>query len=128
MDNCELFEKLSISGCGARGGACIKVGGWSVVFDKKPEYDSKICVFMWWGCCCCACVGVFAFDFVGGYGITDCGVKWGECPIGRGLSAVLIVVMTEYGCFSVCCVWGFLIKSLKDDFLGVDCLVASLYE
>ena len=72
--------------------------------------------------------GVFAFDFDG--------VKrdyrlWGkvrECPVGRSLSVDLVVVMTEYGCFSVSCVCGFLIKSLNDDFLGVDCLVASVYE
>ena len=74
--------------------------------------------------------GVFALDFDGGYGITDCGVKWGggEFLVGRGLSLDLAVVMTEYGCSSVSCVCGFLLKSLNDDFLGVDCLVASLYE
>ena len=69
--------------------------------------------------------GVFAFESDGGYGITDCGVKWGECPVGRGLSAV---VMTECGCSSVSCACGFLLKSLNDDFLGVDCLATSLYE
>ena len=37
--------------------------------------------------------GVFEFDFDGGYGITDCGVKLLECPVGRGLSAVLAVVV-----------------------------------
>ena len=36
-----------------------------------------------------------------GYGITDCGIKCEECPVGRGLSADLAVVMTEYGCSSV---------------------------
>ena len=73
--------------------------------------------------------GVFAFDFDGGYRITDCGVKWGrECPVGRGLSVDLAFVMTEYGCSSVSCVCGFLLKSLNDAFFGVDCLVASLYE
>ena len=41
---------------------------------------------------------------MGGYGITDCGIKWGECPVGRGLSVDLAVVMTEYGCSSVSCV------------------------
>ena len=56
------------------------------------------------------------------------GVKWGECPVGRDLSVDLAVVMTEYGCSSVSCVCGFLLKSLNDKFLGVDCLVASLYE
>ena len=39
-----------------------------------------------------------------------------KCPVGRGLSADLAVVMTEYGCSSVCCVCGFLLKSLNDDF------------
>ena len=63
-----------------------------------------------------------------GYGITDCGVNWGKCPVGRALSVDSAVVMTEYGCSSVSCVCGFLLKSLNDDFLGVDCLVASLYE
>ena len=72
--------------------------------------------------------GVFAFAFAGGFGITDCGVSWGECPVGRGLSFDLPVVMTEYGYSSVSCVCGFLLTSLNDDFLGVDCLVASLYE
>ena len=72
--------------------------------------------------------GVFAFDFDGGYGITDCGEKWGECPVGRGLSVDLAVVMTEYEGSSVSCVCGFLLKSLYDDFLAVDCLVASLHE
>ena len=72
--------------------------------------------------------GVFAFDFGGGYGIADCGVKWGECPVGRGLSADFAVVMTEYGCSSVSCFCGFLLNRLNDDFLSVDCLVASLYE
>ena len=65
---------------------------------------------------------------MGGYGIADCGVKWGECPVGRGLSVDLAVAMTEYGCSSVSCVCDFFVKSLNDDFLGVDCLVASLYE
>ena len=66
---------------------------------------------------------------IGGYRITDCGVKGGgECPVGRGLSADLVVVMTEYGCSSVFCICGFLLKSLNDELLGVDCLVASLYE
>ena len=65
----------------------------------------------------------------GVYGITDSGVNWGwECPVGRGLSVDLAVVMTEYGCSSVSYVCGFLLKSLNDDFLGVDCLAASLYE
>ena len=72
--------------------------------------------------------GLFASYFDGGYGITDCGIKWGECPVGRGLSVDLAVVMTDYECSSVFCVCGFLLKSLNDDFLGVDCLVASLYE
>ena len=63
-----------------------------------------------------------------GFGVTDCWVKWGDCQVGRGLSVDLSVVMTEYGCFSVSCVCSFLLKSLNDDFLGVDCLVASLYE
>ena len=59
--------------------------------------------------------GVFAFDFDGGYGITDCGVKWGECPVGRGLSADLAVVMTEYRCTSVSCARDFLLKNLNDE-------------
>ena len=54
--------------------------------------------------------GVFAFDFDGGYGITDCG---GECPVGRGLAVNLLVVMTEYGCSSVSCVCGFLFNEFK---------------
>ena len=49
-----------------------------------------------------------------------------ECPVGRGLSADLAVVMTEYGFSSVSCVCCFLLKSLNDEFFGVDCLVASL--
>ena len=61
--------------------------------------------------------GVFAFDFDGFYGISDCGVKWGKCPVGRGLAADLAVVMTEYGCSSVSRVCGFLLKGLNDDFL-----------
>ena len=65
---------------------------------------------------------------MGGYGVTDYGAKWGECPLGRGLSADLSVVMTEYGCSSVSCACDFLLKRLNDDFLGVDCLVASMYE
>ena len=66
---------------------------------------------------------------MGGYGNTDCGVKWGgECPVGRALSENLAVVITEYGCSSISCACEFLLKSLNDDFLGVDCLVASLYE
>ena len=65
---------------------------------------------------------------MGGYGITDCGVKRGEYPVRRGLSADLAVVVTEYLCSSFSCVCGFLLKTLNDDFLGVDCLVASLYE
>ena len=72
--------------------------------------------------------GVFAFDFDGGYGITDCGVKWVECPAARGFSVDLVVVMIEYGCSSVSCVCGFLLNSLNYDFLGVDCLVSSVYE
>ena len=36
--------------------------------------------------------------------------------------------MTEYGCSSVSCFCGFLLKSLNDKFLGVDCLVVSLCE
>ena len=66
---------------------------------------------------------------VGGYGITDCGVNGGggECPVGRGLSADLAVVMTEYGCSSVSCACDFLLNNLNDKFLGVDCFVASLY-
>ena len=68
--------------------------------------------------------GVFAFEFDGGYGITDCG----ECLVVRVLSEDLAVVLTEYGCSSVSCAYDFLLKSLSDDFLGVDCLVASLYE
>ena len=54
--------------------------------------------------------GVFAFDFDGGYGITDSGVKWEECPVGRGLSIDLAVEMAEYGCSSASCVCGFFIK------------------
>ena len=50
-----------------------------------------------------------------------------ECTVGRGQSADLAEVMTEYGYSSVSCACGFLLKSLNDDFLGVDCLVASLY-
>ena len=61
--------------------------------------------------------GVFAFDFEGGHGITDCGVKSGGCPVGRSLSADLAVVMIEYGCSSISCVCGFLLKSLNDNFL-----------
>ena len=65
---------------------------------------------------------------MGRYGNNDCGVKWGECPVGRGVAADLAVVMTEYECSSVSCVCSCLLKNLSDDFLGVDCLVASLYE
>ena len=64
---------------------------------------------------------------IGGYGITDCGVKWGSVR-GRGLSAYLAVVMTEYGCSSVSCAYAFLLRSLNDDILGIDCLVAPHYE
>ena len=52
----------------------------------------------------------------------------GEYPAGRCLPEELAVVMTEYACSSVSCVCAFLLKSLNDDFLGVDCLVASVYE
>ena len=52
----------------------------------------------------------------------------GEFPVGHGLFADFAVVMTDYGCLSVYCVCGFLVKSFNDDFLSVDCLVASLYE
>ena len=72
--------------------------------------------------------GVFAFDFDGGIWDYRLWGKVGEFPVGRGLNVDLVVVMTEYGCSSVSCVCGFLLKSLKDNFLGVDCLVASLYE
>ena len=36
--------------------------------------------------------------------------------------------MFEFECSSVSCFYDFLLKSLNDDFLGVDCLIASLYE
>ena len=85
------------------------MAGGRVVFGRKPQHANKVCA-------------------VWGYGITDCGVKWGECPVGRGLSVDLAVVMIEYGCSSVSCICGFLLKSLNDDFLGVDCLVVSLNE
>ena len=54
---------------------------------------------------------VFAFDLDEGYGVTDCGIKWGECSVARGLSAALAMLMTEYGCSSVSCVCGFFIES-----------------
>ena len=38
----------------------------------------------------------------------------GECPVGRGLSANLAIVMTEYWCSSVSCACDFLLKSLND--------------
>ena len=63
-----------------------------------------------------------------GFGIVDCGLMWGKCPVGRGFSADLAVVMTEFGCSSVSRDCDFLLKSLNDDFLGVDCLVSSLFE
>ena len=61
-------------------------------------------------------------------GLPIVGYSGRECPVERGLSADLAVVMTEYRCFSVSCVCGFLLKSLIDDVLGIDCLVALLYE
>ena len=51
--------------------------------------------------------GVFAFDFDGEHGITDCGVRWGECSVGRGISADLAVVVSGYGFSSVSCVCDF---------------------
>ena len=52
----------------------------------------------------------------------------GKGPVERSLSVDLAVVMTDYGCSSVSCACGFLLNSLNDEFLGVDCLVVSLYE
>ena len=72
--------------------------------------------------------GVFAFDFDGGYGISDCGVKLGEYPVGWGLSADLAIIRTEYGSSLVSSACDYFLKILSGDFLGVDCLVGSLYE
>ena len=42
--------------------------------------------------------GVFAFDFDGGkWDYRLWGKVGGECPVGRGLSVDLVLVMTEYG-------------------------------
>ena len=88
------------------------MGGGSVVFGRKPEYGNKFVQLF--AAVVVLAFGGFAFDFDWGYGIIDCGVKRGECPVGRGLSVDLAVVMTEYGCSSVFCVCGFLLKSLND--------------
>ena len=48
---------------------------------------------------------VFELDsdrWVRHYWITDCVLKRGECPVGRCLSADLAVVITLYGCSSLC--------------------------
>ena len=65
---------------------------------------------------------------MGDTGLPIVGQIGGEYPVGRGRSVDLAVVMTEWGCSSVSGACDFLLKSLKDDFLGVDCLVSSLYE
>ena len=62
---------------------------------------------------------------IGGDGITDCGIK-GGVPVGRGLFADLAVVMTDYGCASVSCAFGFLLKRFNDDYTGLGCLIRSL--
>ena len=58
---------------------------------------------------------------IDGYGITDCGVKWGKWQVGRGLFADLAVVMTEYGCSLFSCACGFSLKSLNYDLLRIVC-------
>ena len=63
--------------------------------------------------------GVFALEFDGRIWDHRLWGKVGECPVGRGLSAELAVVLTEYGCSSVSCARDFLLKSLKDDFLAL---------
>ena len=65
---------------------------------------------------------------IGGCRVTDCGLKWGKCSVGRCLSSDFAVVMTAWGFSFVSCACGFSLKSLNEDFLLVDCLVASLYE
>ena len=58
------------------------------------------------------------------------GLSGRGCPVGRGLFEDLALVMTKYGRSAVSFVCSFFSKekSLNDKFLGVDCLVASLYE
>ena len=73
FENCGVFEQLNISSCGARGGAGKSVGGGGLYLTENQSMAIKferlfvVAVVL--------ALGVFALDFDGGYGITDCGVK-----------------------------------------------------
>ena len=98
-----------------------------VSYLEENQSRAKKCVRLFDDVVVVLAFGVFAFDFDGGYGITDCGVKWGGVS-SRTRSICRFGSSNDGVCSSVSCVCGFLLKSLFDDFLGVDCLVASLYE
>ena len=97
------------------------------VSDEARVWQSSLCVYLVWFLLGLSLVFLCS-ALIGGYRITDCGLKWGKCPVGRGLPSDFSVVMTEQGFSSVSCACGFSLNSLNDDFLLVDCLVASLYE
>ena len=119
-----MFEKLSNSGCGARGGAGISVcGGMSYLEENQSMAIKFVQLFV---AVVVLAFCVFAFDFDGG--ILDYRL-WGKegrvssrtrsiCRFGSSNDWVWVFL-------GFLCLW-LLLKSLNDDFLGIDCLVALL--